>query len=187
MTSNNKKVLGLVGDLAAGKSTVSRYLKEKHHINSYLYSQALRDVLKRIHIEDSRENLQKLSALLRENFDQQILGEVITKDIMNDPNEIVIADGIRRPSDIIQLEKLPGFCLIYITADPQIRWERQTKRNQNTGDASKTFAQFMKDEESEVEKPIKELGKRAKYTLTNNGTEEEFIEQIEKMLAQTKQ
>lgn len=184
---SSKIILGLVGDLAAGKSTVSKYLKEKYKINSYLYSAALRDILRRIHIEESRENMQKLSTLLRENFDEQLLGKVIAADVQNDPNQIVIADGIRRPSDIVQLEKLPGWNLIYITADPEIRWQRQTKRNQNSGDAEKTFEQFTQDEESDVEKPIKELGKQARYTLTNNSTQEEFIEQIEKMLEKIKQ
>jgi dephospho-CoA kinase len=186
MTKCDKIVLGLVGDLAAGKSTVSKYLKEKYGVNAYLYSQMLRDILKRVYIEQSRENLQKLSTLLRENFDQQIMGKVIAKDVQNDPNEIVIADGIRRPSDIVQLEELPGFNLIYVTADPKIRWQRQTSRNQNPGDAEKTFEQFTQDEKSDVENPIKELGKQAKYTLTNNGTQEEFVEQIEKMLKKIK-
>ena len=150
-------------------------------MNSYLYSQMLRDILKRMYVEDSHENMQKLSKILRENLDEQLLGKVIARDVLNDPNEIVIADGIRRPSDIVQLEELPNFNLIYITADPKIRWQRQTKRNQNAGDAEKTFEQFTRDEESEVEKPIKELGKLAKFTLANNGTQEEFTEQIEAM------
>lgn len=184
---SSKIILGLVGDLAAGKSTISKHLKEKYDVNSYLYSQMLRDILKRAYIEESRENMQKLSKVLRENFDEQLLGKVIAADVQNDPNQIVIADGIRRPSDIVQLEKLPGWNLIYITADPKIRWERQIKRNQNAGDAQKTFEQFMRDEESEVEKPIKELGKRARYTLINNGTEEEFVQQIEKTLVKIKQ
>ena len=129
MTKCNKIVLGLVGDLAAGKSTVSKYLKEKYGVNAYLYSQMLRDILKRIYYDDSRANMQKLSKVLRENFDEQLLGKVITHDVMNDKNEILIADGIRRPSDIIQLQELKGFNLIYITADPKIRWQRQTSRD----------------------------------------------------------
>lgn len=182
MIQTNKIVLGLVGDLAAGKSTISKYLKEKYRVNSYLYSQMLRDIFKRVYIEDSRENMQKLSTLLRENFDQQIMGKVIAKDVQNDPKKIVIADGIRRPSDIVQLQKLPGFNLVYITADPKIRWQRTVGRASNPGDKEKTLKQFLKDEEAEADRTIKELGKQAKYTLTNNGTKKEFIEQIDKML-----
>ncbi|MBI4992720.1 MAG: AAA family ATPase [Candidatus Magasanikbacteria bacterium] len=184
--TNKKIVFGLVGDLAAGKSTVSKYLREKYNINSYLYSTPLRDILKRIYIEESRENLQKLSIWLRENFDQQILGKIIARDVENDGNEMIIADGIRRPSDIAQLEQLPGFILIYITAEPHLRWQRQTNRNQNAGDAQKTFEQFMRDEESEAEKPIKELGGRAKFTITNNGTETELYQQIEDIIKSIK-
>ncbi|MFA6490899.1 MAG: AAA family ATPase, partial [Candidatus Magasanikbacteria bacterium] len=135
---NNKIVLGFVGDLASGKGTICKYLLEKYGTNSYRFSTMLRDVLKRLYVENSRENLQNLSTVLRTNFGQDLMSRVIAEDVKNDSKEIVAVEGIRRPTDITYLEKNPGFNLIYITADPQTRWERLVKRNENPGDDKKT-------------------------------------------------
>ncbi|MFA6105705.1 MAG: AAA family ATPase [Patescibacteria group bacterium] len=179
---NNKIVLGFVGDLASGKGTICKYLLEKYGTNSYRFSTMLRDVLKRLYVENSRENLQNLSTVLRTNFGQDLMSRVIAEDVKNDSKEIVAVEGIRRPTDITYLEKNPGFNLIYITADPQTRWERLVKRNENPGDDKKTFEEFTKDEGAEADRMIKELGKTAKFTITNNGNFEEFYNQMETIL-----
>jgi dephospho-CoA kinase len=182
--NKNKIVLGFVGDLASGKGTICKYLNEKYGTNAYRFSTMLRDVLKRVYIENSRENLQKLSTVLRENFGQDLMSRVIAEDVKNDPKEIVAVEGIRRPTDITYLEKNPGFNLIYITADPKIRWERLVKRNENPGDDKKTFEEFSKDEQAEADRMIKDLGKNAKYTITNDGDLESFFGQMESILKQ---
>ncbi|MFA6424065.1 MAG: AAA family ATPase [Candidatus Magasanikbacteria bacterium] len=179
-----KIILGFVGDLASGKGTICRYLKEKYGVNAYRYSTMLRDVTKRLYIPESRENLQLLSKILRENFGQDLMSKVIALDVENDSNEIVAVEGIRRPTDITYLEKMPGFNLIYITADSKTRWERLVKRSENPGDSEKSYEQFLQDEQAEADILIKELGQKAKYTLTNDGTFEEFYQAMENILAE---
>ncbi|EKD42923.1 MAG: hypothetical protein ACD_72C00532G0003 [uncultured bacterium] len=181
-----KIILGFVGDLAGGKGTVCKYLKEKHGVNSYRFSTMLRDILNRIYLPVSRENLQVLSTLLRENFSQDVMSRVIKEDVINDPLEIVAVEGIRRPSDITYLQELDGFCLIYITADPKIRWQRMVLRNENAGDVDKTLEQFLQEEQAEADKMIKELGQKAKYTINNDGTIEEFYQNMENILNELK-
>jgi len=183
---NNKIILGFVGDLASGKGTVCKYLKEKYNVNAYRYSTMLRDVLQRLYLPNSRGNMQLLSKVLRENFGQDLMSKVIAEDVKNDSGEIVAVEGIRRPTDISYLEKMPGFNLIYITANPEIRWERLVKRAENPGDAEKTYEQFLQDERAEADRLIKELGRRAKFTINNNGDWQEFYDQIEKILNQLK-
>ena len=180
--TKQKIVLGFVGDLAAGKGTICKYLSEKYGTNAYRFSTMLRDVLKRVYIENTRDNLQRLSTVLRENFGQDLMSRVIAEDVKNDPKEIVAVEGIRRPTDITYLEKNPGFNLIYITADPKIRWERLVKRNENPGDDKKTFEEFLKDEQAEADRLIKELGAKAKYTINNDGDFENFYGQMENIL-----
>jgi dephospho-CoA kinase len=120
-----------------------------------------------------------LSKILRENFGQDLMSKVIALDVENDPNEIVAVEGIRRPTDITYLEKMAGFNLIYITAESKIRWERLVKRAENPGDTKKTYEQFLVDEQAEADRLIKELGSKAKFTITNNGNFEEFYNQME--------
>ncbi len=64
----NKIVLGLAAELAGGKGTVAKYVTEKYDGSSHRFSTMLRDILSRIYLPDSRENMQKLSTILRQNF-----------------------------------------------------------------------------------------------------------------------
>lgn len=182
----NKIILGFVGDLASGKGTIAKYLREKYNINSYRYSTMLRDMLARVYLPDSRDNMQKLSTFLRQNFSEDIMSKVIAKDVENDQNPLVVVEGIRRPADIIYLKANLGFHLIYITAKPKIRWERAVKRNENPGDDKKTLEKFLQDEQAEAESKIHALGATAKYTINNDGDFTTFYAQIETIIQNIK-
>lgn len=179
-----KIILGFIGEIASGKGTVAKYLHEKYGSNTYRFSTMLRDVLDRVYIEKTRENLQTVSRLLREQFGQDLMSRVIAQDVERDPKELVVVEGVRRPMDILYLEKNPAFHLIYITADAKIRWERLVKRNENPGDDKKTFADFTRDGEAEAERLITGLGQKAPYTINNNGDLGALYAQVEKILTQ---
>lgn len=180
--SQNKLIFGIVGGLASGKTTLASYLAETYSCNTYRYSTMLRDILDRVYIEQSRENLQELSTFLRGAYGQDVMSTVIAKDVANDPKDIVVVEGIRRPTDITYLRELPGFHLIYISTDEKIRYNRIIERGENADDTSKTFAQFQKDESAEADKLISEIAKEAEYTISNNGNRKELYEQAEHIL-----
>lgn len=178
-----KIILGLVGDLAAGKGTIAKYLNEKYGARSYKFSTMLRDMLDRIYVEKTRENLQTISTFVRKQYGQDVMSKVIAKDVEKDPGNIVVVDGIRRPTDITYLQKLDGFHLIYITADQKIRWERLVKRNENPGDDTKSFEEFCRDEKAEADRLIKELGAQAEYRIDNDGEMNQLFVEIEKIIS----
>ncbi len=178
----NKVIIGLVGDLAAGKGTAAKYLEATYGATTYRFSTMLRDMVKRIYVPETRENLQNLSTHLRELFGQDVMSRVIAEDVARDSNNLIIVEGIRRPSDIEYLKKIVGFHLVYITGDVQTRWERMVKRNENTGDSNKTLEEFQKDEQAEADRMIKELGKTAKKKIENNGTFQEFYHILDNLI-----
>lgn len=178
----NKIILGLTGEIASGKGTVAKYLSEKYNANSHRFSTPLRDLLNRLYLEINRKNMQDISRVLREHFGQNLLARVITEDVKNDQNRVVIVDGIRRPADIEYLRELPEFKLVYITADPKIRYERLVKRGENEDDKNKTFEQFKKDHEAETELEIPTIGKTADYKINNSGNMDDLFAQINKIV-----
>lgn len=182
-----KIILGFVGDLAAGKGTLAKYLNEKYGSNTYRFSNMLRDMLDRIYVEKTRENLQDISTFIRARFGQDVMSKILAKDVENDQGEIVIVDGIRRPTDITYLQQLPGFHLIYVTAESKLRWERLVVRKENPGDENKSYEEFLKDEQSEADKLIATLGQEAEFTIINNGTQEDLFTHIENTITQIKQ
>ena len=177
-----KIIIGLVGSLASGKETVKKYLIEKYNAKDCRFSSILRDVLSRLNIPISRENLQKVSTVLRANFGENLLAKAIANDASKLEADIVLIDGVRRFTDIEHLQALPNFILVKIDADPKIRYERMKIRNENEGDSLKTFEEFLEDHEAEADKQIPEVMKAAKYSIDNSGTFEELYQQIDKII-----
>ena len=67
-----KIILGLVGSLASGKETTKKYLAENYKAEDCKFSSILRDVLNRLTVPVSRENMQNLSTILRANFGENL-------------------------------------------------------------------------------------------------------------------
>ncbi len=178
----SKIILGLVGSLASGKETTKKYLVEKYKAKDCRFSSILRDIMTRATISISRENLQKLSTVLRANFGEDLLAKAIAADAAKLEADIVLIDGVRRFTDIEHLRDLPNFILIKIDADPKIRYERMKKRNENAGDDKKTYEEFLEDHNAEADKQIPEVMKTAKYSIDNSGTFEELYKQIEEII-----
>lgn len=179
-----KIIIGLVGPVASGKDAAKKYIESKYSASSYKLSDALRDILKRLHLPISRTNLQDLSYDLRQRFGGDILSQTISADAQNDPSAIVIIDGVRRLEDISHLRSLPEFRLISVDADLEKRFERMRKRNENAGDAEKSFADFVADCQKEAEKEIPAVMATAAYQIDNNGSLDDLYHQIDKILSE---
>ena len=180
----SKIIIGLVGKMASGKDVCKKYLEEKHGASSHRFSSMLRDILERLYLPTTRENLQDLSLILRQRFGDDTLARVIAQDVSRDPSELVIVEGIRRLADMAELQKFPNFRLISIDADQQTRYRRIVKRNENVGDADKTFEEFAAEEQREAEKEIPLVMSRAHFTIDNNGTLADLYEQLKKIRSQ---
>ncbi len=180
--ANNKIIIGLVGQMAAGKGTVAKYLENKYQASIHRFSTILRDVLERLHLEISRQNLQNLSTVLRKNFGEDILAKVISEDVVNDQNKIIVIDGIRRLADIKYLKKLPTFKLVSITADPKIRYQRLVNRNENKNDKQKTYEEFLAEQKKEAEIEIPRVMAEAEIEINNDKDLDELYAQIDKII-----
>lgn len=181
-----KIIIGLTGLIASGKDVSKKYLEQTYGAKSFRFSTILRDVLTRLDLPISRDNTIKISTVLRENFGQELLAKVMAKDVENATEEIVVADGARRLVDIAYLNRLPGFVLVSLEADPKTRYERMLARNENTGDHEKTFADFQADHERETELTIPEVMAAAKYHLKNDGSLEDLYRQLDKIISELK-
>lgn len=179
-----KIVLGIAGEIAAGKGTAAKYLIDKYGASTHRFSTALRDVAQRMYLEESRENLQRISTLMRENFSTDILSRVIYKDVVNDSNSMIVIDGVRRMDDIEFLKRIPEFKLVYIKTDIKNRYDRIILREENVDDKGKTFEEFQNDNNREAELQIKDLKIEADFVLDNNGNLEDLYAQIDKIVGE---
>ena len=177
-----KKILVFTGLLACGKGTVAKYFAEKYQASTFRFSTMLRDILRRLYMEDSRQNMQVLSKILRENFSQDIMSKVIAKDAESSSNPFIVIEGARRMTDIEYLKKLSGFTLVAIEVDAKIRYQRLVSRNENPGDDKKTFEQFLQDEKAEPEIEIPFLMQQATVRINNDGNLEDLYKQLDNLI-----
>ncbi len=178
-----KIILGLTGEMASGKSSVAKYVSDKYEADVFRFSNILRDALKRIYKDNSRENLQIMSTMLREAFGEDILARAMADDARTSDSHVIAVDGVRRLGDIEHLKKVDGFYLIYLEADIEKCHARLSVRGENIDDNGKTFEEFKKDRAREAERQIIELKEYADIIIDNNGTLEELYNKINEFIS----
>lgn len=165
-----KQIIGLVGLLGSGKGTAAKILKERYKAKIYRFSTILRDILDRLSVEKSRENLMTLSEVLRQGFGDEVLAYALENDAVSASADLVVIDGIRRLSDLAALESLPQFTLVAIEAPADIRYERVKNRGENVGEKQLSRKEFEKQEKLPTEATIPEVMARAAIKIDNSGT-----------------
>lgn len=178
----SKTIIGLVGAMASGKGASAEYLKDKHAATTYRFSTMLVDALERFHLENNRDNLIKMSELIRGSFGEDIMAKTMAHDVDKDTNSLIVVEGVRRMADIEYLSKMDGFVLVEIVADIKTRFERMKVRGEKTDDATKTFTEFEEDHERSTEKSILEVAKLATEHIDNNGNLVGLYSQLENLV-----
>ena len=178
----NKIILGISGEMASGKTTITKYLQKNYKAATYRFSDILRDSLDRIHKDCSRENLQEMSTLLRIAFGEDALAKSIAQDVKKDSSKLIVIDGVRRLGDIEHLRRVEGFKLVYVDTKLEKCHQRIVIRNENSDDKGKTLEEFKKDRQREAEQQIKELKNVADINIYNDGSLEELYKQLDKIV-----
>ena len=172
-----KLIIGLVGEMGSGKETFGKILEENlsgHRVARFTFSHLLRETLGLWDIEPTRENLQKLARVMDDGFGEGTLTHAARRQIDIMEADVIIVDGIRWESDYTLIRSFPRNVLIYITASPQIRFERLRARKEKTGESAMTWEQFQEVSQARNELSIPTIGARADEQIENNGSLEEF-------------
>jgi dephospho-CoA kinase len=179
-----KLILGVVGEMSSGKGVVAKHVTANYNAGSHKFSQILRDILDRVYVQQSRQNIAALSLALRKNFGEDVLAKSMYHDVQNDTHDIVVIDGVRRLEDISYLRELPEFKLVFINADMETCYERSVKRGENDGDTTKTFEEFRRDHEADADARIVDMKNYANHIIENDGTYQELYAQVDGIIKQ---
>lgn len=173
-------LIGLVGEKGSGKNTFTKFLQaiSNKKIEHIRFSDLLKQTLEIWNLPLTRANLQKLAQVLEEGFGPGTVAYALEQKIKATSAEIIILDGIRWKPDVELLGKFPNNLLVYITADPELRFERLKSRGEKTGESEMTFEQFSEEEKAPNELLIGEIGAKADVKINNDGTLEDFEEKI---------
>jgi len=181
-----KIVIGLVGEMGAGKDTIIEHIKENFKdVVSLKFSTPLNETLKIFFDEIKREDQQWLVNGLRERFGQDILARAIAKKIRSIDGGIILLNGIRVWDDYDVIKEIEGAHIIYVTANDKIRWERMSKRGEKADDKC-TWEEFLKKHKNATEISIAKIGEKADFKIENNGTLKELYEKTDKLIEKLK-
>jgi dephospho-CoA kinase len=178
-----KMIIGIAGENASGKDTVTKCLVEKYGASHHKFSGVLRDVLDRLGLEQSRKNIDTASTVLRQAFGDDLLSRAICAEVERDESPLVVIDGVRRESDLSCVRNVPGFRLVYVDAAMEKRYQRITRRNENVDDSTKTWEDFLEESQAEPQLRIRDLKGIADCVVDNNGTLEELCRQVDELMA----
>lgn len=155
-----RKVIGLSGPIASGKTTAGHFLRSKGF--SYgRFSQVLQQMLVQEGKEPTRQALQELGEIVNKNQGQRWLGRQLFHSLKEQQN--VVIDGLRHPEDhAFMVETFgPGFTHVHIESPIKIRRERYAK------DRSKV-EEFDRAVSHPVEANVNALAKLAHGLLNND-------------------
>lgn len=176
-------LIGILGEKRSGKGTFVKFLFEcvrPMTVGRVRSVDILYETLIIWDIEATRTNLQKLAIVMDDAYGKGMLTEAVRQRISKENADIVIFDGVRRPTDENMIRSFENNFLIFVTASPETRWKRGLLAGEKVGEDKATFEKFMDEEKAETEKFISEIGSRADFKITNEGTLEDYKKEVQK-------
>lgn len=180
-------VIGLTGQLAAGKGVISDILVQEFGFTHYSLSDRVREIAStqargQKNGRTGRESLQNVGNETRAWFGGDALAKLtaghVLIDLVNGKDRIVF-DSIRNPEEVTFLKKIIGFTLIAVTASREKRFENIITRNRPTD--PKTWEDFCRCDDRDLGVGENALGQNvgkciemADVVFTNEDTREDF-------------
>ncbi len=136
-------VVGLVGPIGVGKTTIANYL-ESTGFQKLKFSDPIKEETDRRKLTNTREAYQDIGDSLREKFGNDYISRSLHDKIKAKANKSFVVEGFRNPGEISIFQKLPNFVLVGLNADPKVRYERL--KNRGEPHDPKTWEAFEKQE-----------------------------------------
>ena len=167
-------VIGLVGHIAAGKTTAAEYLCFRHAFTSMRFSKLIEEKYN----VSGRDDLQRVGLEIANNPQKQKeLSDFMINKMKEGENYVI--DGLRQVIDYENLSSVLGnrFSLFYIESSFTIRAKRYCKDNLNV-----SRDEFIKKDEHPVETTIAKISYKSNYRVINNKGYRELMNTLDSLL-----
>lgn len=177
------RIIGIVGPVRAGKTTVSRYLSVEYGYRLASNSELLEAILKILCISPSRKNLGSLGNALFETFGNDVIARA-RRAYLNEGKPVgkerLVVDGIRYIEEVEIYRSEPSFRLVAVTADLQDRFRRACISKSKDGDI--TLQSFAGQKNDRSERQVPRLMSLADATLHNTGSKSDILLKVDCMV-----
>lgn len=142
-------LIGLSGTFAAGKDTLAQHLAKTHGFAHVSTSDIVRADTQKLYGNTDRPTLRKHANELRENGGAGVLVDMALAQAGE--AKALVVSAIRSIGEVEAL-KAAGGVMVFIDADPRVRYERAFARKRDV-EAGMSFEEFMDSEQKELDKP----------------------------------
>lgn len=144
------KLIGLSGTNGSGKDTIAELIVEKFNYMFVSVTDLLRDEASKRNLPIERSVLRDISAEWRRESGLGVLvDKAVEKFELSDASfDGLVVVSLRNPGEVDKVHKLGGK-VIWIDADPKIRYQRIYSRRRSDED-NKSFEQFLAEEKIEM-------------------------------------
>lgn len=160
--------IGIVGENGAGKTTAIKLITAAltGHTNKQLrFSSLLTSTLQLWGLEVNRENLQLAAQAMDNTFGKGTLSRAVISQAKSMTEKVLFLDGVRWPTDEQAVRTFKRSMIIYVTASPEVRFQRLINRNEKAGEGMMSREQFEKEEAAPNEQFINDIGSRADFVI----------------------
>jgi dephospho-CoA kinase len=177
-------IIGITGSFGAGKGTAVEYLKWKHGFAHYSSSGFIVEEIVRQNLPINRDTMALVANQLREENGPSYITDSLYKRAKASGERVVI-ESLRAVAEVRRIKELGGVVL-GIDALPEVRFAHSIARNSVKDNV--TYEKWLAQElaESNQVDPNKQniFGalKESDYIVTNNGTMEEFYNQVDEFI-----
>ncbi|MDR1196760.1 MAG: AAA family ATPase [Candidatus Nomurabacteria bacterium] len=168
------EIIGVAGTNASGKNTLGDVLVADFGYSQVSTGDMVRAEAMKQFGDIERATLQKVAPAYKRQHGAGVFVELA----LQQPRPLVI-DGIRALGEAKMIKKAGGV-LVFVDADPELRYQRMKKRARDA-ESQKSFEEFLQLDQNEWEAGpddsdynIKGIKAMADISLTNDGTVEEF-------------
>lgn len=155
------QIIGVAGTNGAGKDTLARIRSELQHSDNVSMSDILRRELDKRGLSHERENMRAVGNEWRAEFGPGVLALKAIEDYQLSGKTSGVTMGSVRSIGEVEDIKAAGGVLVWVDADPRIRYDRILARQQGRPTDQKTFEEFVTEERDEMYPPEGEEANKA--------------------------
>lgn len=143
------KLIGIGGTNGSGKDTLGEILQDKHGWKFISLTDVLRDIARQRGMSVDRENLRQISAELRKEHSTGVMIDLVVDAYkkLGQNYEGLVTASLRNVGEADRVHELGGK-IIWIDADPKLRYQRIVSRSRS--DDTVSFEEFMNQEQIEM-------------------------------------
>ncbi len=180
MKRKDARLIGLTGTNCAGKGEVAAYFAKKGY-TYFSLSDLIREELRKIGKEATRDNLIKMGNELREKGGHDTLARLVMKKVKDKS----VVDSIRNPGEVEYLRNQKDFILLAVDAPVDLRYERAKQRGR--AESASTLEEFIKKEAEEMTdlekgQQLHNCMKMADFLVINDGSLKDLYRRLEELL-----